>query len=144
MLTEEFVSDETALTVLFAADAFLRSLNLDHRGVDEPTDVLSFTAHEEDEDDEAASAGAFPGNFPDSMEEPRYLGDIAVSVPTALRQAAAVNLEPSEEIAHLVVHGLLHILGWDHEEPTEDARMRAREESVLGSRIHAGQGHVLH
>jgi probable rRNA maturation factor len=144
VLAEESVPDETVLTVLFADDAFLQTLNREHRDIDEPTDVLSFPAHEEDEDDEAAYAGAFPGNFPETMEEPRYLGDIAVSVPTALRQAAAANLKPSEELAHLVLHGLLHILGYDHETPEEDALMRAREEAELGPGIHARQAHDLH
>jgi probable rRNA maturation factor len=144
VLAEEAVPDETALTVLFADDEFLRGLNREHRDIDEPTDVLSFPAHEEDEDDEAAYAGAFPGSFPDTMQEPRYLGDIAISVPTALRQAAAAGLQPGEELAHLVLHGLLHILGYDHETPEEDALMRAREEAELGARIHQGQAHDLH
>jgi probable rRNA maturation factor len=141
---EEAVPNGAAITVLFGDDEFMQTLNREHRDVDEPTDVLSFPAYEEDEDDEAAYAGAFPGNFPDTMEEPRYLGDIAVSVPMALRQAAAAGLEPSEELAHLVLHGLLHILGYDHETPEEDALMRAREEALLGERIHQGQAHDLH
>jgi rRNA maturation RNase YbeY len=144
VLAEESIPDQTALTVLFGDDDFLRTLNREHRDIDEPTDVLSFPAHEEDEDDDAAYAGAFPGTFPDTMEEPRYLGDIAVSVPTALRQAAAANLEPREELAHLVLHGLLHILGYDHATPEDDALMRAREEAELGPRIHVQQAHELH
>lgn len=144
VLAEESIPDGTALTVLFGDDAFLHALNKEHRDVDEPTDVLSFPADEYDEDDEAAYAGAFPGNFPETLEEPKYLGDIAVSVPMAYRQAATAGLEPSEELAHLVMHGLLHILGYDHEEPEEDALMRAREEAVLGPRIHERASHELH
>jgi probable rRNA maturation factor len=144
VLAEEAVPNETALTVLFGDDSFLRRLNREHRDLDEPTDVLSFPAHEEDEDDHAASLGAFPGSFPDTMEEPRYLGDIAISVPMALRQASAAGLKPAEELAHLVLHGLLHILGYDHETPDEDALMRAREEAELGDRIHRRQAHDLH
>lgn len=138
VLTDEAIADETVVTVLFADDAFLQALNREHRDLDEPTDVLSYAA-----DAEADDAEAFPG-MPD--DEPPYLGDIAVSIPTALRQAAAASLEPAEEIAHLVVHGLLHILGYDHEEPEEDAAMRAREEGYLGPRIHAAgpDAHVLH
>jgi probable rRNA maturation factor len=140
VLTDEAIEDETVVTVLFADDAFLQALNREHRDLDEPTDVLSYAADAESED-----AEAFPG-MPEDEGEPPYLGDIAVSIPTALRQAAAANLEPSEEIAHLVVHGLLHILGYDHEEPDDDAAMRAREESYLGPRIHAAgpDAHVLH
>jgi len=140
VLTDEAIEDETVVTVLFADDAFLQALNREHRDLDEPTDVLSYAADAESED-----AAVFPG-MPEDEDEPPYLGDIAVSVPTALRQAAAADLEPSEEIAHLVVHGLLHILGYDHEEPEEDAAMRAREEGYLGPRIHAAgpDAHVLH
>jgi probable rRNA maturation factor len=144
VLAEESVPHETALTVLFGDDEFLRTLNREHREIDEPTDVLSFPADEENEDDDAAYAGAFPGAFPDTMGQPRYLGDIAISVPTALRQAAAAGLEPAEELAHLVLHGLLHILGYDHETPEGDALMRAREEAELGPQIHAAQAHDLH
>ena len=138
VLTDEGIADGTVVTVLFADDAFLQALNREHRALDEPTDVLSYAANAEEEDGEV-----FPG-APDD-DEP-YLGDIAVSIPTALRQAAAGSLEPAEEIAHLVVHGLLHILGYDHEEPEEDAAMRAREEGYLGPRIHAAgpDAHVLH
>jgi probable rRNA maturation factor len=140
VLVDEAVEDDTVVTVLFADDAFLQALNREHRDIDEPTDVLSYAADAEGED-----AEAFPGT-PADEDEPPYLGDIAVSVPTALRQAAAANLESAEEIAHLVVHGLLHILGYDHEELAEDAAMRAREEGYLGPRIHAAgpDAHVLH
>jgi len=138
VLTDDAIAEGTVVTVLFADDPFLQALNREHRDIDEPTDVLSYAADAESDDGEA-----FPG-MPDD-EEP-YLGDIAVSVPTALRQAAAASLEPTEEIAHLVVHGLLHILGYDHEEPEDDAVMRAREEGYLGPRIHAAgpDAHVLH
>lgn len=140
VLTDEEIEDETVVTVLFADDAFLQALNREHRDLDEPTDVLSYAADAESDDVEA-----FPGT-PEDEDEPPYLGDIAVSIATALRQAAAANLEPAEEIAHLVVHGLLHILGYDHEEPDDDAAMRAREERYLGPRIHAAgpDAHVLH
>lgn len=136
VLTDEGIEDGTVVTVLFADDAFLQALNREHRDLDEPTDVLSYAADAEGDE-------LFPGAPED--DEP-YLGDIAVSIPTAVRQAAAASLEPAEEIGHLVVHGLLHILGYDHEEPEEDAAMRAREEGYLGPGIHAAgpDAHVLH
>lgn len=134
VLEGEGVPDGTGVTLLFAGDAFLHGLNLEHRDVDEPTDVLAFGAEE----------GAA---FPTAPGEARYLGDVAVSVPAAVRQAAAAALAPGEEIAHLVVHGLLHMLGYDHDEPAADAAMRAREEAYLGPRIHASrpdEGHAAH
>jgi len=142
VMAAEGVDDGTAVTVLFADDAFLQALNREHRDIDEPTDVLSYATDAFEDDGEP-----FPG-APD-VDEP-YLGDIAISIPTAVRQAGAAGLEAAEEIAHLVVHGLLHILGYDHEEPEEDAAMRVLEESYLGpeigSRIHAAgpDAHVLH
>jgi probable rRNA maturation factor len=134
VLEAEQVADGTGVTLLFAGDEFVHGLNLEHRGVDEPTDVLAFGAEEGDV-------------FPSAPDEPRYLGDVAVAVPTARRQAAAAALGAGEEIAHLVVHGLLHMLGYDHEEPADDAAMRAREESYLGPCIHAArpdEGHAAH
>lgn len=134
VLEAEHVVDGTGVTLLFAGDEFVHGLNLEHRGVDEPTDVLAFGADEGDA-------------FPTVPDEPSYLGDVAVAVPTARRQAAAAALGPGEEIAHLVVHGLLHMLGYDHEEPADDLAMRTREESYLGPRIHAArpdEGHAAH
>jgi probable rRNA maturation factor len=117
-----------AATVLLATDERLRELNRAHRGLDEPTDVLSFPA----EEGEA---------FPAAPGEPRYLGDIAVSLPATVRQATAAGLEPQLELAHVMAHGLLHLLGHDHETPADDAAMRAREEALLGPAIHAGRAH---
>lgn len=134
VLTAEDVADGTGVTLLFASDELLHGLNLEHRDVDEPTDVLAFGADEGDA-------------FPTLPGEPGYLGDVAVAVPTARRQAEAASLAPGEEIAHLVVHGLLHMLGYDHEEPADDAAMRTREEAYLGPRIHAArpdEGHAAH
>ena len=119
------------LTLLLAGDERLRDLNAAHRGVDEPTDVLSFAAEESD---------PFPGEEREH-EAARYLGDIAVSVPTARRQAAEHGIALADELAHLVLHGVLHVLGHDHETPEDDAAMRTLEESYLGAGIHAGRAH---
>ena len=134
VLREEQVADDCALTLLLAGDEFLHALNRDHRGVDEPTDVLSFPA---------AEGEAFPG----VAAEGHYLGDIAVAVPLVRRQGAAAGLAPDDELRHVVLHGLLHLLGYDHETAQQDAAMRAREEAVLGPGIHAGRtedGHPGH
>jgi probable rRNA maturation factor len=123
--------EDGALTLLFAGDALLWRLNREHRGVDAPTDVLSFG----DDDDEP---------MPPDTDEPVYVGDIAVSVEMAARQAGDAGLRVEEELRHLVVHGVLHLLGYDHESDDDDAKMSAREESVLGPQIHAGGGHESH
>ena len=127
VLREERVED-VALSLLFGGDELLRRLNREHRDVDEPTDVLSFAGEERE-------------LIPAPEGGPRYLGDIAVSVETAQRQAAEAGLTIDEELRHLVLHGLLHLLSYGHETAEEDAAMREREEAVLGARIHATGGH---
>jgi probable rRNA maturation factor len=87
---------EATLGVRFASDRELRRVNRDYRGKDQPTDVLSF-----------------PGD--DAGDEGHHVGDILISVPTARRQAAERGHEPGREIRTLLLHGLLHCLGYDHE-----------------------------
>ncbi|MCK9494257.1 MAG: rRNA maturation RNase YbeY [Dehalococcoidia bacterium] len=127
VLTEDGVDDGASLAVVLSEDSLLHELNLRHREVDAPTDVLSFAADEGEA-------------FPVPEGEPRYLGDIVVSVESVARQAAEAGLTTAEELAHVILHGLLHLLGYDHEESAEEAVMKAREEAVLGPGIHAGRG----
>jgi probable rRNA maturation factor len=140
VLEEESVEDASGLTIVFADDELLRSLNREHRDLDVPTDVLSFPAWESGLEDGDEFA---PPEVPRDADDPGpYLGDIAVSVQTAARQAAVAGLTIEQELAHLVLHGLLHLLGYDHEAPDDDARMRAREEAALGPGIHASSAHA--
>ncbi|MGE3961411.1 MAG: rRNA maturation RNase YbeY [Dehalococcoidia bacterium] len=127
VLAEDEVEDGAAVAIVLADDSLLHELNLRHREVDAPTDVLSFPADEGEE-------------FPTPEGEPRFLGDIVVSVEMVGRQAAEVGIAERDELAHVILHGLLHLLGYDHEEPEEEAVMKAREEAVLGPAIHAGRG----
>lgn len=124
VIEDEGVEDGAGLAVEIADDALLHELNRAHRDVDAPTDVLSFAA----EEGEA---------FPAAPGEPRYLGDIAVSVETVRRNAADAGLTTAQEVDHVLVHGLLHLLGYDHETDEDEAAMRAREERTLGAAIHA-------
>src|SRR5262249_17035012 len=102
-------SDKTA-TIAFVSDRNIRSLNQQFRGIDKATDVLSFPA-----------------------EEPENLGDIAVSVETAERQAKANELSFDNEIAQLILHGLLHLAGYDHERDNgEMNRLELRLRRQLG------------
>ncbi len=128
VLAAEGVEDGAVVALLFADDELLWRLNREHRGIDEPTDVLSFPGDEGE---------AFPG----ADDESRHVGDIAVSLPAARRQAADAGLTLDEELRHLVLHGLLHLLGYDHESDADDAAMRAKEEAVLGPHIHDAGGH---
>ncbi len=124
VLEDEGVEEGSGLSIEIADDDLLHELNREHRGVDGPTDVLSFAA----EEGEA---------FPSAPGEPRYLGDIAVSVETVRRNAVEAGLTTAQEIDHVLVHGLLHLLGYDHETDEDEAAMRAREEGYLGAAIHA-------
>ena len=118
VLAGEAVADGVALTVLTTGDGALRDLNRRFLGIDAPTDVLAFP--------EAAEAPLGEG-------EPPSLGEIAISVPMAVRQAAELGHGVGDELSHLLVHGLLHLCGYEHEAGGEEAaRMRAREERYLG------------
>lgn len=140
LLHAEHAALGSGVTLLLAGDALLRRLNREHRGLDEPTDVLSFGAGEGE-----AVPQPVPGAGDEAVtEEALYLGDIALSVEAARRQAAEAGLTTDEELAHLAVHGLLHLLGHDHATPEESAAMRAREEALLGPAIHAAGGDPLH
>lgn len=98
-------------------DEGIRSLNRDYREVDRPTDVLSFPLADSD-------ALADPSR-------PVFLGEIYISIETARRQARAARRPYPREVAHLVLHGLLHLLGHDHATPAERRRMAAEEARLL-------------
>ncbi len=120
-LEAEGLAEPVELSVLVTDDAQLHQLNRDYRGVDAPTDVLSFAAEEE--------AG---GPFVRPPDAPRYLGDIALSYERVVAQAAEYGHSRERELAYLVAHGVLHLLGYDHERGPEDAAaMRAREEAAM-------------
>jgi probable rRNA maturation factor len=120
VLTAEQVPYGCEIGIRVTTDAELHRLNRDFRGVDAPTDVLSF----------ADDGGASP--FVTAPDQPRYLGDIAISYERVLAQAVEYGHSPARELAYLTVHGVLHLLGYDHERsPAEAARMREREEVVM-------------
>ena len=99
----------------------MRALNAEHRGRDEVTDVLSFPLEEAWEGPGPAAAGA--------AGPPRLLGDVVVCARQALRQARADSLPPAFELAVLLVHGALHLLGYEHE--TDAGRMALRQAELL-------------
>ncbi|MDA1036109.1 MAG: rRNA maturation RNase YbeY [Chloroflexi bacterium] len=117
------------VSVVIADDETLRDLNLRYRGFDEPTDVLSFG---DTSDASLAPPDADEGPaFPDLPEESGSLGEILLSYPLAVRQAGEHNVRVEEEVALLIVHGVLHLLGHDHAEPNEEAAMKALENRAL-------------
>jgi len=111
---------DSEISVLLTDDASIRVLNRTHRGKDKPTDVLSFPAE-----------SVFLSPSKDDVS--RSLGDIAISVETARRQAAEYDAPLQNEIYRLLIHGLLHVLGHDHHEPAERAAMEAEERRLASA-----------
>jgi probable rRNA maturation factor len=117
-VSERLPGTALELTVRVAGDRLLRRLNRDFLGEDHPTDVLSFPAG-----DQAAAEQAVPRRPPPGAARSVYLGDLALSWPAVVRQAAEHGHPESVEAALLAVHGLLHLLGWDHATPAEEREM---------------------
>ncbi len=121
--------------VTFVGDARIRALNRDFRGRDEVTDVLSFPLEDPDEDPGERGAPGEPQGLSGAAAgaaaagPPRLLGDVVVGARQALRQARAAGEPPSAEVAVLLVHGALHLLGYDHE--TDDGQMARRQAELL-------------
>ncbi|MBN1654068.1 MAG: rRNA maturation RNase YbeY [Deltaproteobacteria bacterium] len=105
------------LSVLLCDDSTIRELNRRYRKEDQPTDVLSFSMVEEGQI-EAYS---------------QMLGDIVISVPTAIRQAAANQHAILDEITILLAHGLLHLLGFDHQTRVQKRKMQARVDMLVAA-----------
>lgn len=116
------------VTVVVTDDNTVRSLNRTFRGVDAPTDVLSFPSQEGEDVPLPSEEASVP-----------YLGDVVIAYPVAEAQARQYGHSPQEELRLLVVHGVLHLLGYDHATPEEEARMWARQEAILG-RAYVGPG----
>lgn len=116
-LEHEAVGD-CQLSVVVTTDDEIQDLNRQYAGEDRPTDVLSFSQ----EEGEA---------FISAPDEPRHLGDVIISLETAARQAAEAGHDLDAEMAHLLAHGVLHLLGYDHAEAAEEREMRERERAVL-------------
>ncbi len=110
---------EGEVTLLVTDDEAVAAYNQQYRDVEGPTDVLSFAAQE-----------PAPG-FVTAPEMAAYLGDIVIALPFTRRQAAALNRPLIDELRLLAVHGTLHLLGYDHAEPEEEAIMWAKQDAIL-------------
>ena len=117
---------QVELSLLVTDDATVRELNKTYRGKDKATDVLSFAL-------EADRRGGAAAGFVMPPGEMVHLGEVIVSYPKAVEQAAQ-RLHPVEdELALLVVHGVLHLLGYDHDKPGREREMRSMERKVLSA-----------
>ena len=108
--------ERTELSLVLANDAFVKELNRDYRGKDKPTNVLSFPALEED--------GL-------RQEGELVLGDVILALETCESEAAAQAKSLSDHVAHLTVHGVLHLLGYDHQDASDAREMERLEIEIL-------------
>lgn len=137
-LTTAGAPSPASLALILSDDSELAELNVEHMGHEGPTDVLSFPM---------LPPSAFPphsGQDPDLRRQPdrdfalppngrAHMGDIVVSVERAAAQAPEQGWSAVDELRQLVVHGVLHICGWDHAAPSERAAMQALEKQILAS-----------
>lgn len=114
----EGLQGEIEVSITFVTDDTIQELNREYRGIDDPTDVLSFP---QDDDDFGVQEGL-----------PRVLGDIIISLEQAREQAKEYGHSITREVLYLAVHGFFHLLGYDHQSQDEQSSMRKREEQVLG------------
>lgn len=107
---------EQEVSVLFCGDQEIRNLNAQWRGIDKPTNVLAFPV--------ARGQSAFA---------PGQLGDIAIAFETCMREAVEQAIAPRDHVTHLVVHGFLHLVGFDHESDSEAEQMEQMEIEILAA-----------
>ncbi len=120
VLLADEATDPASLSIVITGDKRLHELNRVYLGVDQPTDVL-----------------AFPSGAADPDTGVLYLGDVLISFPQAQRQAAEAGQDLNDEVRLLIVHGVLHLLGYDHADPQDRARMWETQGAIL-ERFKAG------
>lgn len=108
------------LSVLFTDDRSMQGLNRDYRGKDKPTNVLAFASEE-----------AAPSVEPDDTVRERLLGDVVLAFETVRDEASAAGKPIAHHVSHLIVHGVLHLLGFDHQRAAEARAMEALETAAL-------------
>ena len=122
VLRSEGAAPPYEVSLVFTDSETVQRLNRDYRGVDKPTDVLAFYMLPQKEAD---SSFALPPNGV------IRLGEVIISYPQAVEQAKEQGHSTKQELALLIIHGILHLLGYDHEQPEEEKLMRERERELL-------------
>lgn len=125
-LKTEGITNPAQVSILLVENEEIRGINHEFRDKDSVTDVLSFPMLEMEDGRFLTEPGA--SDIADGM---LFLGDIVISVPRALEQAEAYGHSAERELAFLTVHGLLHLLGYDHVEPDREEIMTAEQEKIL-------------
>jgi rRNA maturation RNase YbeY len=126
------------LSLVLVSDRRMRSLNRRYRKKDRTTDVLAFPMHERKKGQiyflpkrRSAAPAASVAAKSRLSRVPMVLGDVVISLPTAKRQAAELGHSLRDEVSRLLVHGVLHLLGYDHERSERDAALMARKEKAM-------------
>jgi probable rRNA maturation factor len=122
VLKDEGVAAPYEVCLVFTDSETVQQLNRDYRGVNEPTDVLAFYMLPQKGND---------SSFPLPPDGITRLGEIVICCPQAVLQAIEEGHSTEKELALLIIHGILHLLGYDHEGPDEDSKMRGRERELL-------------
>lgn len=112
---------DSEMGIILVDDEYIQDLNLKYRGIDQPTDVLSFAMNEEIAESYVLQV----------QDGPVLLGDVYLSVERAAEQAESYGHSFIRELCYLGIHGLLHLLGYDHQDPEETELMRAEEEKIM-------------
>ena len=124
VLREEKVAGPMEINCVITGDENIRKFNLRYRGIDEPTDVLSFALAEK-------SQGGGAVDFPLLPGVSDKFGDIIISYPRATSQAAELGHSIEDELTLLLVHGTLHLLNYDHQKAVEAKKMEKREKAII-------------
>ncbi len=130
-LLTEGVKRDCAVSIRLCDDEAIHEINREYRGVDRPTDVLSFPTVNYPAGLTAGQADQHLRRELDDELNACMLGDLILSVPHVLAQAEEYGHSPERECAYLLVHGLCHLMGYDHIEEDDKRRMRAMEEKIL-------------
>ena len=122
---------EVEITVILTDNVAIRNLNQIHRGVDAPTDVLSFPLIDFSKEGDFSHAENHIVDYFNADTGELMLGDIVISLEKVLKQATCYGHSKERELAFLIVHAMLHLLGYDHEEEEECLRMEHIQEEIL-------------
>jgi probable rRNA maturation factor len=122
ILAAEGVAKPYEVSLMFTDSEIVQRLNRDYRGLDEITDVLAFPLLSQRESD-------LPFTLP--PDGVTHLGEVIISCPQASEQAGQQGHSFDRELAVLIIHGMLHLLGYDHEEPDEERKMKEKETNLL-------------
>lgn len=119
------LKDDTEVSVTLMNNDDIQKINEEYRGVDRPTDVISFAMNDDDEDDLIVMDPEM------AAEMPLNLGDIMISVDKVDEQATFLKHSRERELGYLVVHGFLHLNGYDHLQPDDEKKMFGLQRQIL-------------